>query len=707
MANLTWRDTVAPNFGGVQDSINSATRMFSNAASGAGAALGQFGDQNVMQQLAQYTDAQKLQADLQSGQFSTANASSEALGKVMGRSANLLSDAAAQQQMDYRAELNPVAIAGQKLLNTSTGLANDHSIVMNPLKEASSRQANVASLDTFNEMVGNRNAGYEATAWYDRNVKSGMFDTPGNIDILRSEVEKMEPRLRAKVLPMLAAANPEAFTPQRIDGVTAVGSSSPGATGLIAGAAAGSTASTGTGTSVGERNNNQGNLMGSGWVTKMPGYLGNDDKGFAKFSSNEQGNAANNRQLERYWDGTEATGGKPVRTINGIINTWAPPESGTNKTGNSAASVANYKAYVQKRTGIDMTKELTKDQLGSVRTAMQEFETGNTGGISNKDVAKIVKSGTAVAALADTVVKADSMFSANPLASQMYQAGSADPKNLMSVAAGVKELKATFPSMDEQDLSKLIGETRSKLGGVSVATVIPLLANSAGTNGGFFGKFGSYGVNSDVLSENIKSMVGDGKTPGVAFRALMDEQARLQQTQSVSEDLGTSNDARKKALANLKSKINTLPAGPRRDAQVQAAQLLFESDKQDAEAAVAAAAARGIPYNPVAPAAPTPTPAPVNTLLEKASTPTMEKLIGADTGDVSINAIVAKNIPRIQAASDNVKNAERQMAQVVKSGDPVAIKSYAQALQDARDSFEKHLKGMSPARAAEIRKLVG
>lgn len=711
MAQLTWREVSAPNFGGVQDSINSAARLLGGASTGLSTAFGQFGDQRTLQELAKYSDAQKLQEDVASGQFNTANASAEALGKIMSRPSNLIENATAQQQLAYRGELNPLLLKGKGLENDAAVLGNAHAAINNPLIEAKNRQYNVGTLDTFNEMVGNRNAGYAATAWYDKNVQSGALDTVEGINGLRQEIGQMDPRMQQILLPKLAAINPDAFTPQLMTGATAgaVGSA-PSASGLIANAGSAGTPVVGKGTSVGERNNNQGNLMGSGWVTKMPGYLGNDDKGFAKFSTTEEGTAANNRQLERYWDGTQATGGKPVRTIDGIINTWAPPETGTNKTGNSAESVANYKKYVQTRTGIDMTKELTKDQLGSVRTAMQEFETGNVakGALTAKDAAKVGKSGTAVAALADTVVKTDSMFSANPLAAQMFKAGQSDPQSLKSEAEIVAELGTTFKDMKPQDLAKLIGETRAKLGGVSAATVAPLLLNSAGAKGGFLGFGQSYGVDTDKLAENIKSMVGDGKTPGVAFRKLMDEQARQQQTASVSEDLKLTNDARKKAVQLLKTKAEALPAGPRRDAQVQAAQAAFDSEQEDAVAAVQAAASRGSNYEvPVVPVVPAATATKATELLNKAAPRTLEDVVGANTGDASINSIIAKNIPRIQAAADNVKVVEAQMAQVARSGDPVAIQRYARMLQSARDDFEVQLKDMSPQRAAEVRKLVG
>lgn len=117
MAQLTWRDVAAPNLGNPQDSINAAARLLAASTGGASTALTQFGDQQALQQLAQYSDAQKLQADIQSGRFSTANASPETLATIMGRPADLITNQTNQQQAAYRKELNPLLLASQGTQN--------------------------------------------------------------------------------------------------------------------------------------------------------------------------------------------------------------------------------------------------------------------------------------------------------------------------------------------------------------------------------------------------------------------------------------------------------------------------------------------------------------------------------------------------------------------------------------------------------------
>ena len=119
MAALTWRDVAAPNLGSPQDSINSAAKLIAASTGGLSGALTQFGDQQALQQLAQYSDAQKLQADIQSGRFNTANASGEALAAIMNRPANLIANQSNQQTANYRKELAPLLISAQQGQNSA------------------------------------------------------------------------------------------------------------------------------------------------------------------------------------------------------------------------------------------------------------------------------------------------------------------------------------------------------------------------------------------------------------------------------------------------------------------------------------------------------------------------------------------------------------------------------------------------------------
>ena len=113
---LTWRAVAAPNLGSPQDSINSAAKLIAASTGGLSGALTQFGDQQTLQQLAAYSDAQKLQEALQSGQFNTANASPEALKTIQSRAGELITNAGNQQNNSYDALMNPQKLAYQGVL---------------------------------------------------------------------------------------------------------------------------------------------------------------------------------------------------------------------------------------------------------------------------------------------------------------------------------------------------------------------------------------------------------------------------------------------------------------------------------------------------------------------------------------------------------------------------------------------------------------
>ena len=117
MAQLTWRDVAAPNLGNPQDSINSAARLLAAGTGGLSTALTQYGDQQALQQLAKYSDAQNLQEDLQSGRLSTANASSDAIAAMMTRPTALLNNATTQQTFDQRALVNPLELERMGIAN--------------------------------------------------------------------------------------------------------------------------------------------------------------------------------------------------------------------------------------------------------------------------------------------------------------------------------------------------------------------------------------------------------------------------------------------------------------------------------------------------------------------------------------------------------------------------------------------------------------
>jgi len=113
---------------------------------------------------------------------------------------------------------------------------------------------------------------------------------------------------------------------------------------------------------------NPGALKDGPFAKSQPGYAGASG-GFATFNTPADGVAAQENLLRN------AYVGKGFNTIDKIVNRYAPqgPE-------NSAASVANYKKYIARQTGIDPNAPISTGQIPAVAQAMREFETGQTSG---------------------------------------------------------------------------------------------------------------------------------------------------------------------------------------------------------------------------------------------------------------------------------------------------------------------------------------
>lgn len=129
-----------------------------------------------------------------------------------------------------------------------------------------------------------------------------------------------------------------------------------------------------TGASVGERNNNRGNIRDVGQFRNTPGYRGTDERGFAIFDNAAEGDRQMERQLGLYFSGQSRNVSGPTRTIAQIVPTWAPVGSE-----NSREQVTNYIRHVSSRLGVDPNAELTEADIPRLAQAMAEFETGNRG----------------------------------------------------------------------------------------------------------------------------------------------------------------------------------------------------------------------------------------------------------------------------------------------------------------------------------------
>ena len=130
---------------------------------------------------------------------------------------------------------------------------------------------------------------------------------------------------------------------------------------------------------------NPGALKDGAFARSQAGYTGASG-GFATFKTPEDGARAQENLLRT------AYVNKGFNTIDKIINRYAPqgPE-------NSAASVSNYKKYVARQTGIDMSAPISANQIPAVAKAMREFETGQTQGRGTAGGSAPVIKGTAPA----------------------------------------------------------------------------------------------------------------------------------------------------------------------------------------------------------------------------------------------------------------------------------------------------------------------
>ena len=153
MAQLRWDQVSAPNLSGGITGIETANRMIGGGLGNMADALSQFGDRQALEQLSRYSDAQKLQQDLQAGTFNTGNASAEALKTIMSQPATLIRNAYTQQAIDHNAAMNPLDLQSKQLeiddkrimdpLNQEAKrLTNTHDAVMNPLIQSDKRLSN-------------------------------------------------------------------------------------------------------------------------------------------------------------------------------------------------------------------------------------------------------------------------------------------------------------------------------------------------------------------------------------------------------------------------------------------------------------------------------------------------------------------------------------------------------------------------------------
>ena len=137
---------------------------------------------------------------------------------------------------------------------------------------------------------------------------------------------------------------------------------------------------TGEGGSVGERNNNSGNIIDGAFAKRQPGYDGVGEGGFAKFKTPEAGNAAQETLLANNYLS------QGFNTVDKIVEKYTPRSDPRN----TPETLTNYKAYIAGRLGIGVNDLIPATMVSALSQAMREFETGKgkkgSGGVTIESI---------------------------------------------------------------------------------------------------------------------------------------------------------------------------------------------------------------------------------------------------------------------------------------------------------------------------------
>jgi hypothetical protein len=123
----------------------------------------------------------------------------------------------------------------------------------------------------------------------------------------------------------------------------------------------------GSGASLGDRNNNPGNIRDGDYAKSQPGYVGPGEGGFAMFDNADSGAAAQENLL------TKSYLAKGVDTVDKIVERYNPRADKRN----TPDVMANYKRYVADKIGVGVNDTLSENLVPVLARAMREFETGN------------------------------------------------------------------------------------------------------------------------------------------------------------------------------------------------------------------------------------------------------------------------------------------------------------------------------------------
>lgn len=276
-----------------------------------------------------------------------------------------------------------------------------------------------------------------------------------------------------------------------------------------------------------DRNNNPGNLKGPAgtWVRNAPGYVG-DDGGFAQFDTRENGMAAMANQLNRYREGTAATGGKKVTTVQDIIGTWSPVADPKNPP----QSTVNYTKYVADKLGLNPGDEVPPEKMRLMANYMYEFESGNkSGGATSNSV----KASTLLAEAA----KDNALGNVAPV-NKLTEAAKDTTTSVIELASRVSG-STKIPPLELNDaINKIVREQKVP---ASVAAAILENGGLRTDNPWFFGK-DSWELDDKQVKAQAEMYKGQAGLVNVAVN-----EANAARSAAIT----SANDTKTAALANL------------------------------------------------------------------------------------------------------------------------------------------------------------
>lgn len=226
MAQLKWNEISAPVSAAPLQGLNLANSMIGSGLGNFATGLGDYADQRVLAELAKYTDPTALNTAVQSGALDTSNASKAALGVLMQRPGQLITNQQQQLALDTNRVMDPLRIEQQIE-------SNRHNAVINPQREAAGALSNTKAQTEWDRAEATRANQIIADQIYTQAIQGGAL-TPARMQEVVSGYQA-NPELYKMLVGKMQQHNPEfgkgIFIPNLPDvgGVSGVAGSSTGA----------------------------------------------------------------------------------------------------------------------------------------------------------------------------------------------------------------------------------------------------------------------------------------------------------------------------------------------------------------------------------------------------------------------------------------------------------------------------------------------